>query len=97
MPSGSSNQKGGWVKGTFGVDRVEKGRVPAGVDTCPVGALRFGDTDDEGSPISKFIATHDTFKLLDDLGTDPSVVYAGGTAPSSEAREIERPMTGVDR
>ena len=37
----------------------------------------------------------ESFQLLEELGTDPSVVYVGGNPPSSNAREIERPLTGV--
>ena len=97
VTSGGAHQKGVMEKCTFCVHRVEKGLNPACVDTCPVGALRFGDIEDDESPISKFIRSKDTFQLLEDLGTDPSVVYVGSTAPSSEAHEIERSMTGVDR
>jgi Fe-S-cluster-containing dehydrogenase component len=93
--SGSAQFKGVVEKCTFCVQRVEKGQVPACVDTCPVEALVFGDTDDEESPISTFLANRESFQLLEELGTDPSVHYVGGTPPGSDAREIERPLTGV--
>ncbi|GIU92757.1 MAG: 4Fe-4S ferredoxin [Acidimicrobiia bacterium] len=95
LTSGSGHFKGVMEKCTFCVHRVEKGLVPACVDTCPVGALRFGDAEDENSPISVFIREHESFQLLEELGTDPSVIYVGGAPPSTESREIERPMTRV--
>jgi molybdopterin-containing oxidoreductase family iron-sulfur binding subunit len=93
--AGSAHYKGVVEKCTFCVQRVEKGLQPACVDTCPVEALVFGDIEDETSSVSRFLEGREQFKLLEELGTDPSVVYVGGTAPSHESREIERPMTGV--
>ncbi len=95
LTAGSAHHKGVMEKCTFCVHRVDKGLLPACVDTCPVGALRFGDIEDEESPISTFIRSREQFRLLEELGTDPSVVYVGGTPPDSDTREIERPMTGV--
>ena len=95
LTAGSAHHKGVMEKCTFCVHRVEQGRLPACVDTCPVGALRFGDIEDAESPISVFIRSREQFRLLEELGTDPSVVYVGGTPPNSETREIERPTTGV--
>lgn len=54
--------------------------VPACVQTCPPGALMFGDRDDPNSQINKIIAgtVGRNFILLEDLGTQPSVVYLKG-------------------
>ena len=82
-------------KCTFCVQRVDKGLEPACVDVCPVKALIFGDIEDETSPVSKYVNKNAGFKLLEDLGTDPSVYYVNGTAPGPETREIERPLTEV--
>lgn len=95
--SGSAHFKGVIEKCTFCVQRVEKDLLPACVDTCPVGALKFGDTSDEKSPISAFLRHHESFQLLEELGTDPSVHYVGSDPPRSDAREIERPLTKVAR
>ena len=97
LTAGSAHFKGVMEKCTFCVHRVDQGKLPACVETCPVGALRFGDIEDAESPISTFIRSRGHFKLLEELGTDPSVVYVGGTPPTQETREIERPMTGVER
>jgi len=95
LTSGSAHFKGVVEKCTFCVQRVEKGMLPACVDTCPVQALRFGDVEDEESPISTFLRDKESYQLLEELGTDPSVVYVGGNPPTKHVREIERPMTEV--
>ena len=96
LTAGSAHFKGVMEKCTFCVQRVEKNLAPACVQNCPVGALQFGDIEDDRSPLSQFIKDKKQFKLLEDLGTDPSVVYVGGTPPASEAHEIERPLTKVE-
>jgi len=95
--SGSTHQKGVIEKCTFCVHRIEKNLPPACVDTCPVEALTFGDTEDPTSSISEVLRERESFQLLEDLGTDPSVHYLGGVPPNSKAREIERPLTKVER
>jgi len=95
LTAGSAHFKGVIEKCTFCVHRVDQGKVPACVDTCPVGALQFGDIEDEDSPVSSYIRNRKQFKLLEDLGTDPSVIYLGGVPPTPDSKEIERPSTGV--
>jgi molybdopterin-containing oxidoreductase family iron-sulfur binding subunit len=95
LTAGSGHFKGVMEKCTFCVQRVDQGLVPACVDTCPVGALKFGDIEDVESPISQFVAEKRKFRLLEELGTNPSVIYVGGTPPTHEDKEIERPLTGV--
>lgn len=96
LTAGSAHFKGVMEKCTFCVHRVDKGMVPACVDTCPVGALRFGDLESDESPISTYVRNRDQFRLLEELGTDPGVIYLGGTPPTSDSREIERPNTGIN-
>ncbi len=96
LTAGGAHFKGVMEKCTFCVQRVEKNLAPACVETCPVGALQFGDIEDDRSPVSQFIKDKKKFKLLEDLGTDPSVVYVGGTPPAPDAHEIERPLTKVE-
>lgn len=96
LTAGGAHFKGVMEKCTFCVQRVEKNLAPACVETCPVGALQFGDIEDDRSPVSQFIKDRKKFKLLEDLGTDPSVVYVGGTPPAPDAHEIERPLTKVE-
>lgn len=57
---------------TPGVDRAA---TPACVNACPVGARVFGDANDPDSPVSRYIAEHETFRIREDFGTQPSVLY----------------------
>ena len=90
LTAGGGHHKGVVEKCTFCVHRVDQGLEPACVETCPVEALRFGDIDDQATPLSRFLRTHDHFSLLEETGTKPSVFYVGGDPPSSEAEEIDR-------
>jgi len=51
---------------------------PACVQTCPPGALVFGDLHDPTSRVSKMATSRRSFKLLGELGTDPGVIYLKG-------------------
>jgi Fe-S-cluster-containing dehydrogenase component len=78
-------------KCTFCVHRIDRGlaegltpgvdpqATPACVVICPVGARVFGDINDNESPISQFLAEHDTFRLREDFGTEPKVHYVQPT------------------
>jgi molybdopterin-containing oxidoreductase family iron-sulfur binding subunit len=90
--AGGSHAKGVMEKCTFCVQRTENGTLPACVETCPVDALWFGDIEDPTSPISEFLGQKsNTWHLLEEAGTEPSVVYVGGTPPTPALTEIERP------
>ncbi len=95
MTAGSAHSVGVMEKCTFCVHRVDKGLQPACVTVCPVQALQFGDIEDPNSPVSTYIREREGFSLLEELGTEPSVVYLGGSPPASDAREIERSLTEV--
>ncbi len=81
-------------KCTFCVQRIDRGleqgltpgvdyaATPACVNACPVGARIFGDLKDPGSPISNYLAEHETFRLREDFGTAPNVRYV---PPEKEA------------
>ncbi len=49
--------------------------VPACVESCPTMAIYFGDLDDPKSEVSKLKRNPRAFKLLEDLGTEPKVIY----------------------
>lgn len=74
-------------KCTFCVHRIDRGlpnglipgidpaATPACVNVCPVTARIFGDLNDPTSPVSVAIANNPTFRLREDLGTEPNVYY----------------------
>ena len=71
-------------KCTFCKERreMEPDKDPYCVQTCHQKARVFGDIDDPNSAISKLIGRSDTFRLLEELGTDPQIYYIpdlGGT------------------
>lgn len=49
--------------------------IPACVQTCPTGALMFGDANDPNSPVVALIDSPRGFRLLEELGTVPQIVY----------------------
>jgi molybdopterin-containing oxidoreductase family iron-sulfur binding subunit len=55
---------------------VEKAKAtPACVQTCPPGALMFGDLNDPNDPIHAMVESNRSFRLLEELGTEPSIYY----------------------
>lgn len=69
-----------WTEGTvikcdFCMDRVDKGMNPACVDTCPAEARIFGDLSDPNSAPSRLLKERESFTLLPEAGTKPSVHY----------------------
>ncbi len=49
--------------------------VPACVESCPTQAMTFGDLLDEDSEVSKLARSPDSFRLLENLGTEPKVYF----------------------
>ena len=90
--AGGGHHKGVMEKCTFCVHRLEKGLQPACANACPTQAIHFGDLDDPDSDIAQLQQKH-SFRLLEDLGTEPRVFYIGGHEPSSETRQIEEILT----
>jgi molybdopterin-containing oxidoreductase family iron-sulfur binding subunit len=67
--------KGTMEKCTFCIQRSRTGRYPACVESCPVGARKFGNLLDPESEIRKLIATKRVFRLKEELGTHPKFFY----------------------
>ncbi len=70
---------------------------------CHMNALHFGDLNDPKSVPNVYLAQRrkeaggnlPTFRLLDDLGTEPNVIYIG-KPPSKDAELVEGPYTVED-
>ncbi len=66
-------------KCTFCIQRVRKGRYPACVEACPVGARKFGNLLDPDSEVRYVIDTKRVFVLKAELNTQPKFFYFYGT------------------
>ena len=55
--------------------RIDRGLEPFCVICCEGQAMNFGDLNDPASEVSRLIASRDTFSLMPELGTSPSVYY----------------------
>jgi len=49
--------------------------IPACVETCPSSAMYFGDLSDPASQVAQLASSPRAFRLMEDLGTKPKVVY----------------------
>lgn len=70
--------KGVVEKCTFCIQRVRKGRYPACVEICPVGARKFGNLLDPTSEINAILKTKRVFILKSELATHPKFFYFYG-------------------
>jgi phenylacetyl-CoA:acceptor oxidoreductase 27-kDa subunit len=74
-------------KCTFCADRVDEGlarglapgtdpeATPACVNSCIARALAFGDLEDAASPVSRLLAENLSFRMHEELGTEPGFYY----------------------
>jgi len=67
--------KGVVEKCTFCIQRVRKGRYPACVEVCPVGARKFGNLLDPNSEVRKILARKRVFRLKAEMNTYPKFFY----------------------
>ncbi len=62
--------------------------VPACAESCPAGAIAFGDLEDPHSAVSELLRSPRSFRLLEELGTKPKVTYlAEGEWSGGDARK----------
>jgi molybdopterin-containing oxidoreductase family iron-sulfur binding subunit len=80
-PDLSVRPKGVMEKCTFCVQRIRYGKgkattiVPACAQTCPTGAITFGNLLDPKSKVSRLAAATGAYRVLEQLGTEPAVYY----------------------
>ncbi len=58
-----------------GRDLLPGDYVPACVQACPSGAMYFGDLNDVNSVVSMLSRERRAFRLMEELGTEPKVIY----------------------
>ena len=58
---------------------IRDGEVqPACAQSCPTEAMVFGDLSDPKSRVSSLVHSRRSFRLLEELGTEPAVIYLKG-------------------
>ncbi|OFZ22324.1 MAG: tetrathionate reductase [Bdellovibrionales bacterium GWB1_55_8] len=67
--------KGHVDKCTFCIHRVQKGGLPACVETCPTKALRFGDLNDSESEVARLLSSREWKTLNPGTGARPNVYF----------------------
>ncbi|MCB9558294.1 MAG: 4Fe-4S dicluster domain-containing protein [Deltaproteobacteria bacterium] len=70
--------KGVVEKCTFCIQRTRKGRYPACVEICPVGARKFGNLLDPASEVRQVIEHKRVFLLKEEINTQPKFYYFYG-------------------
>ncbi len=92
-PDVSIREKGVMEKCTFCIQRIRRGKdrakdenrdvedgdvMTACGQTCPTQAITFGNINDPHSKVSQQVESKRTFKLLEEHGVHPSVIYLKG-------------------
>lgn len=67
---------------------VQDGEVkPACAQSCPSGAITFGDLNDPNSKVSILARSERRYKLLEELNADPSVIYLKKVVENGSGKE----------
>ncbi|MFO7983130.1 MAG: 4Fe-4S dicluster domain-containing protein [Desulfuromonadales bacterium] len=65
--------------------RIEDGEVmPACAQSCPAGAIRFGNLADETHEVSKIVGSGSHHRIFEELGTDTAIYYLKKPVRSEE-------------
>ena len=77
-------------KCTFCAHRLEKGKVPACVETCRTYCRTFGDLEDPESPVAKALKAAERVDVLrPEQGTRPKLFYLNAPSKKGLTRESE--------
>jgi molybdopterin-containing oxidoreductase family iron-sulfur binding subunit len=60
--------------------------MPACVEICPAGAMYFGDLEESSSTVNELERSPRAFRLLEELGSKPKVIYLAEGEWSGESR-----------
>lgn len=74
-PGFPTRTKGVVEKCNFCEERLGQGELPACVESCPNGALHFGDLSDPNSNVRKLLQSRFSIRRKPELGTQPQVFY----------------------
>ena len=62
-------------KCTLCAHRVRRGKPPRCVEVCPVRARHFGNLNDPESEVAKILESNLSFRLLEEMNTEPNIWY----------------------
>jgi molybdopterin-containing oxidoreductase family iron-sulfur binding subunit len=101
-PDVTVRSRGVMEKCTFCVQRIRRAELDADRDqrnlqdgelqtacaqACPTGTLIFGDLNDPNSKVATMAKDKRRFRLLENLGTEPNVIYLRKVDPDAEHHE----------